>query len=66
VERWFGLITQRRIRRGTFHSVTELESAIYLRLATGNNQPKPFVWRAPEDVILDKVRRCKELTGTPH
>ena len=66
VERWFGLITERMIRRGTFHSVTELESAIYQWLATWNNQPKPFVWRATADVILDKVRRCKELTGTPH
>jgi len=28
--------------------------------------PKPFVWRAPADVILDQVRRCKELAGTPH
>ena len=66
VERWFGLITERMIRRGTFHSVSELESAIYQWLATWNNQPKPFVWRATADVILDKVRRCKELTGTPH
>lgn len=44
-------------------SVTELESAIYQRLASWNHQPKPFVWRATADVILDKVRRCKELTG---
>jgi len=54
------------IRRGTFHSVSELENAIYHWLATWNDQPKPFVWRATADVILDKVRRCKELTGTPH
>ena len=66
VERWFGLITERMIRRGAFHSVTELEQSIYQWLANWNNQPKPFVWRATADVILDKVRRCKELTGTPH
>lgn len=66
VERWFGLITQRMIRRGTFRSVQELESAIYQWLAHWNNQPKPFQWRATADVILDKVRRCKELSGTPH
>jgi transposase len=66
VERWFGLITDRLIRRGTFHSVPELESAIYQWLATWNRQPKPFIWRATADVILDKVRRCKELTGTLH
>ena len=66
VERWFGLIAERMIRRGTFHSVSELEPAIYQWLATWNNQPKPFVWRATAAVILDKVRRCKELNRTAH
>ena len=66
VERWFGLITERMIRRGTFHSVKELEQSIYQWLATWNNQPQPFAWRATADVIIEKVRRCKELTGTPH
>jgi transposase len=60
VERWFGLITDRMIRRGTFCSVPELEQAIYQWLATWNNKPKPFVWKATADVILDKVRRCRE------
>jgi transposase len=66
VERWFGLITDRMIRRGTFHSVDELEHAIYEWLATWNNQPQPFVWKATADVILDKIRHCKELNGTAH
>jgi transposase len=66
VERWFGLITEKMIRRGTFHSVDELERAIYAWLATWNDAPKPFVWHATADVILEKVRRCKELNGTPH
>jgi transposase len=60
VERWFGLITDKMIRRGTFHSVDELERAIYAWLASWNDQPKAFVWKATADVILDKVRRCKE------
>ncbi len=60
VERWFGLITERMIRRGTFCSVPELEQAIYLWLATWNDKPKPFVWKATADVILDKVRPCRE------
>ena len=60
VERWFGLITDKMIRRGTFHSVDELERAIYAWLANWNDQPKAFVWKATADVILDKVRRCKE------
>ncbi len=66
VERWFGLITDRMIRRGTFRSVQELEHAIYQWLGTWNDDPKPFIWRATADVILDKVRRCKELNGTAH
>ena len=60
VERLFGLITDRMIRRGTFHSVDELERAIYQWLANWNNEPKPFEWKATADVILDKVRRCQD------
>ena len=66
VERWFGLITDKMIRRGTFHTVEELERAIYAWLASWNDTPKAFVWKANADVILDKVRRCKELAGTAH
>jgi len=54
------------IRRGTFHSVKELEQAIYRWLANWNLEPKPFVWTATADVIMEKVRRCKELNGTAH
>src|SRR6516164_3948876 len=60
VERLFGLITDRMIRRGTFHCVDELERAIYQWLANWNNEPKPFEWKAAADDILDKVRRCRE------
>ena len=60
VERLFGLITDRMIRRGTFHCVDELERAIYQWLAVWNNEPRPFVWKATADVILDKIRRCRE------
>lgn len=64
VERFFALITGRMIRRGTFHSAGELETAIYRWLAHWNGAPTPFVWKASADVILDKVRRCKELSET--
>ena len=64
VERFFALITNRMIRRGTFHDVHELEQAIYKWLASWNGEPTPFVWKATADVILDKVRRCKELSAT--
>jgi len=66
VERWFRLITDKMIRRGPFPSVPELEHAIYAWLASWNDTPKAFVWKATADVILDKVSRCKELAGTAH
>ena len=52
------------IRRGTFHSADELEQAIYKWLANWNGSPVPSVWKASANVIIDKVRRCKELTET--
>jgi hypothetical protein len=66
VERFFALITERMICRGTFRSVEELERAIYAWLVNWHSKPQPFVWKATADVILDKVRRCKELAGTPY
>jgi transposase len=64
VERFFALITGRLIRRGTFRSATELEKAIYQWLTNWNGDPTPFVWQASAEVILDKVRRCQELSKT--
>lgn len=64
VERFFALITDRMIRRGTFHSAAELETAIYQWLAAWNGKPAPFQWKASADVILEKVQRCKQLAAT--
>jgi hypothetical protein len=55
-----------RMRATPFHTVEELERAIYAWLTSWNDTPKAFVWKATADVILDKVRRCKELAGTAH
>jgi hypothetical protein len=66
VERWFGLITERMIRRGTLRSVVELERAIYHWIANWNQEPQPFAWTATADVILHKVRRWKQLARTAH
>jgi transposase len=66
VERLFGIITDRMIRRGTFRNVAELETAIYKWLAGWNTSPKAFAWTATADVIIEKVRRCKESIGTAH
>jgi hypothetical protein len=51
-------------RRATFHTVHELETAIYQWLASWNVDPISFAWKATADVILDKVRGCKELFET--
>jgi transposase len=66
VERWFRDITEKRIRRGSFHSVAELKAAITDYLAHNNQQPKPFVWTASVAKILEKIGRCKAISETPH
>ena len=58
VERFFAEITQKRIRRGTFASVAELEDAIEDYLLRHNADPKPFVWTKSAEVILEKERRA--------
>jgi len=57
VERWFRDLTDKAIRRGVFRSVPDLITAIEAYLEANNNDPKPFVWTATADEILDKVRR---------
>lgn len=66
VERWFGEITRKRIRRGSFTSVQELEETIYDYIKHNNKNPKPFVWTKRVDEILAKVDRCKDILKTVH
>ena len=54
IERFFAEITGKRIRRGVFTRVAELETAIHDDLAEHNTDPKPFVWTKTADVILAK------------
>ena len=65
VERWFGLLTEKQIRRGTHRSVRQLEDAIRLYLATYNENPRPFTWVKTADEILDSVRRFCLRTSIP-
>ena len=58
VERFFAEITSKRIRRGAFASVAELEAAILDYLDGHNANPKPFVWTKTAKVILEKERRA--------
>jgi len=66
VERWFRELTEKRVRRDSFQSVPELIAAIEEFLAASNTEPKPFVWHASAQVILDKVARCKAIYETLH
>ena len=66
VERWFRELTEKRIRRGTFLSVPELVAAIEEYTAASNADPKPFVWHASAQAILDKISKCKSVYETLH
>jgi transposase len=57
VEGWFHLLTEHRLRRGTFTSVDVLIEAIELWAEHWNDDPKPFVWKKTADEIITKVRR---------
>jgi transposase len=67
VERFFAEITEKRIRRGVFRSVAALEKAIMDYLAAHNEKPRPFVWTANADLILDRVKRvCERISNSGH
>ena len=60
VERWFGELTGKRIRRGVFVSVDALVAAIEEYLAAWNTKPKPFIWTATVDSIIEKLAHCRQ------
>lgn len=66
VERFFGMITEDRIRRGVFRSVAELEAAIHEYLDHHNADPKPFIWTAQTADILEKVARGRQVLESAH
>jgi len=59
IERWFREITDKQIRRGSFTSVPRLIDAITEFIDAHNADPRPFVWTAGVQEILDKVRRAR-------
>jgi transposase len=60
VERFFGILTDKRLRRGVFTSVKELEAALKDFIEQHNRSPKPFVWTKSTEEILEKVGRARE------
>ena len=59
VERWFGELTHKAVRRSAFVSVADLIRAIEAFLAAWNENPKPFVWTAKVEAILEKIQRAR-------
>ena len=55
VERWFGELTTRKLRRSTHRSVKALEDDVNAWIAAWNEDPKPFVWTKPADEILTNL-----------
>jgi len=60
VERWFKELTDRMLRRNAFSSVPTLIAAIEPWAEHWNDDPKPFVWHAQADGIIEKVRRGRQ------
>ena len=61
IERWFREITDKRIRRGSFISVQQLIDAIMEFIKAHNANPKPLIWTAKVQDILDKVARARAM-----
>jgi transposase len=57
VETFFSALTRRRLRRGVFRSIVDLQAAINRYIAEHNNDPRPFVWTKTADTIFAKVAR---------
>jgi transposase len=59
VERWFGHLDNKAIRRGVFLSVADLQASIAAFLKAWNQDPKPFVWTATVESIQEQLTRCR-------
>ena len=66
VEGFFAKLTRRRLKRGVFHSVVDLQAAINRFIAETNSEPKPFVWTADPDRVIAAVKRGKETLESVH
>jgi transposase len=66
VEGFFAKLTNRRLKRGIFRSLSELQAAINRFVAEANSDPKPFVWTADPNRVLAAVKRGKEKLESIH
>ena len=66
VETFFSRLTRRRLKRGVFHSLVDLQAAINRFIAEANRNPKPFTWTADPDRVLAAVKRGKQALESLH
>ena len=66
VEGFFAKLTRRRLKRGVFRSIVELQAVINRFLAETNDNPKPFTWTADPDKIIAAVRRGHQVLDSIH
>ncbi len=66
IERWFGEITNKRIRRGTFASVPELIHSINQYVDNYNRNPHQYIWTKSTDKILEKIAKLKAIYASAH
>lgn len=66
VERFFALLTEQALQRGSHTSIPQLRNAIFEYIEAHNEAPKPFTWTKTADEILDKIRRFGKRTVQVH
>src|SRR5271170_1141378 len=66
VEGFFAKLTRRRLQRGIFHSLVDLQAAINRYLAEHNDSPKPFAWTADPDRIIAAANRGNQVLDSIH
>jgi transposase len=66
VETFFASLTRRRLQRGVFHSLVDLQAAINRYLGEHNRKPKPFVWTADPNRIIENVNRGYQVIASNH
>ena len=66
VEGFFAILTKRRLKRGAFKGVVDLQAAINRFVADHNQQPKPFVWTADPDKIIAAANRGHKVLDSIH
>jgi transposase len=66
VEGFFAKLTKRRLKRGVFRSIVDLQAAINRFLDETNDNPRPFTWTADPDKIIAALKRGHQVLGSSH